>query len=1430
MAKKGKKSSSSTPTPVETTTGKRGKKGKKEETAEQDSKEARRAIQQANRAKVTSTSSWTGKLPHTLLHEICQKRKWNKVEYDMNRIGDKGMLAIAVISWTDPKSKEILSVRLNDPTYDKSQNKGVLVPQETPNEARHMAATVALSRIAYNINLHMMLPPNHRDIWYNLLDYRKDLEKSNPVKAKKLFDTEPFTTLLEEKKNKQQRDKEQEAKSKQSEKIQQAPIIVSSSKTNLAKTNKIEKKHSLLPKSYERSLVRFPKKVWDHAQFIDLDETVRHMIESSLRSNIDWGKKKYDGSPEDDERITLSQKLVTLGFRETHVKEAMNYKDPLSFLLFNLPEDDLPEFFHKRLEDSKNKVEISSLPLSTKMMIERLTESGVSSDEALLFLQESEMNENEAAGKLVYNLCPSLNTDVVDVISEDESLEIWNQEVESLQSIYEDKIESVIKGTSFIMKIDERLKIKLKVYKTIGYPSRLPGFIISTFDKKYMLPNYIKKNILRDLLHYLQESGMVGDMLVYHAYEWLQSNLKKSIDNPGPLLPVSEENNLYSESSQKRKLVGNKKQKSPRKTVLSGDELEALRSEYADRIKSKAYREMLKVRACLPAWKKQDLIVDMIEKNDVVLITGETGSGKSTQVVQFLLDSMMNVNAGINIICTQPRRISAIGLAERVSEERASTCGDEVGYIIRGVNKTKRTTRIKFMTTGVLVRMLQGDKTLLNNSIVVVDEVHERSIDTDLIVTLLKNLLGKVKGLKIVLMSATVNVDLFKHLFGGLATCHIEGRTFPIKDYFLDDILELLDFKIKRIGNSRSYYDDESDAESEGEFLKPGPDSKFFRSGQINYDLLSKLTEHVDERLVAEKNDGSIIIFLPGIAEIDKCCRLLVQNDRDNHFVVLPLHSALTPEDQKRVFKRYSSKRKIVVSTNIAETSITIDDCVATIDSGRAKTMYYNPKENTTRLTESFISKAESKQRRGRAGRVRKGLSFKLYSRRLYEEDMVEMPVPEIKRIALESLYLSVKSMGINDVVKFLASGLEAPPLQALTKAERILICTGLLDETDTSLTELGRYISLMPVMDSKHGKLLIYSIIFGITDFGVLLASILSSGSLPFIGGIENRDAIKKTLSKYQSRGDLLAVAEILKAYMNFDDSHERRKFLKDNMLSYNKVRDIMSSRAQYYSILRDVGFLPMGYKPKSDLSLNRNEMNLHVISAVLTGAFYPHIARVELPDPKFLATSVGAIEKDPDSRLIKYWIRNEMYVDKLETMKDKLKVNEKVNVEELPLPASRAFVHPSSTLFTSNTVSQEDVQALTEHDQSLDKYKPKNPIVKFPFIIFNSSHATTKLYLRDITPTSTLSLLLFGGPIDYDVQGGSHSPGIVLDNWLPIRTWCKNAVLIKELRSQLDQAIKGKLETPNYSNTVHNDSIYDAMLDIVEQTIVLESQIDKR
>ncbi|KAM9915459.1 hypothetical protein OXX80_014021, partial [Metschnikowia pulcherrima] len=230
--------------------------------------------------------------------------------------------------------------------------------------------------------------------------------------------------------------------------------------------------------------------------------------------------------------------------------------------------------------------------------------------------------------------------------------------------------------------------------------------------------------------------------------------------------------------------------------------------EYHARQGSALVKASISQRQKLPAWRKRDELVNIISSNKVTLVTGETGSGKSTQIVQYILDHMCeSKNFQGSIVCTQPRRISTIGLAERISDERVMKVGSETGYIIRGENKTSKHTRLSFVTTGVLLRMLQSylssgnttDAGIFENlEYIFIDEVHERSVDSDFLLIILKKILGKLPKLKIVLMSATINTDVFMNYFDTPVNhLHIEGRTFPIEDYYLDTILEDLDFSLQ---------------------------------------------------------------------------------------------------------------------------------------------------------------------------------------------------------------------------------------------------------------------------------------------------------------------------------------------------------------------------------------------------------------------------------------------------------------------------------------------------------------------------------------------------------------------------------------------------------------------------------------------------------
>ena len=448
------------------------------------------------------------------------------------------------------------------------------------------------------------------------------------------------------------------------------------------------------------------------------------------------------------------------------------------------------------------------------------------------------------------------------------------------------------------------------------------------------------------------------------------------------------------------------------------------------------------VRKKLPAWQEQDKIVSLVSRNQVVVISGSTGCGKSTQVPQFLLDDwlMSNQSEHCNIVCTQPRRISAVGVASRVAEEREEKVGGSVGYQIRLETCAGERTRLMFCTTGILLRRLESDPGLEDVTHVIVDEVHERSEESDFLLMILRDTLKTRRNLKIILMSATLNADLFSNYFRGTPVLDIPGRTFPVEQVFLEDILECVPYSLEEnspyarkqeknqgnfgglakelfSGDCRDAYLDSVDVDLllVGEGVKPARDKQMdehcdvqqvyqryseysettartlsvMEWSKINYDLIETVLSFIadggsrDWRL---PRSGSILVFLPGLQEIMTLYEQLVSHpvlgNKSKKFILIPLHSSLSSEEQQLVFSKPGhGQRKIVISTNLAETSITIDDCVFVVDAGRMKEKRFDPTKNMESLDTVWVSQANALQRKGRAGRVQEGYCFHLYTR-----------------------------------------------------------------------------------------------------------------------------------------------------------------------------------------------------------------------------------------------------------------------------------------------------------------------------------------------------------------------------------------------------------------------------------------------------------------
>ena len=831
------------------------------------------------------------------------------------------------------------------------------------------------------------------------------------------------------------------------------------------------------------------------------------------------------------------------------------------------------------------------------------------------------------------------------------------------------------------------------------------------------------------------------------------------IENPGRLRDVATASSnmpaFHSTSNSERIRTQRKNVPAYNQTHRS----EEILQQWAIKQDTSGLQKMMAARTNLPAWKLRDTIVSTINTHQVTIISGETGSGKSTQSVQFILDDMIKSKLGslANIFCTQPRRISALSLADRVSDERCSTVGDEVGYAIRGESKRKPgATKITFVTTGVLLRRLQTSGNsqddmvagLADISHVLIDELHDRSMDADLLLVLLKTLLPQLPHLKVILMSATLDATIFEKYFQPMSVgkVEIEGRTHPVQDIYLDDVLRLTCF-----GNGTHLERSEIEAnETIGKTLQG-------LGMGINYDLITSTVQMIDTEL-GTANPGGILIFLPGAMEIDRTIRA-VQNLPKMH--ALPLHASLLPVEQRRVFPRAPvGFRKVIAATNVAETSITVEDIVAVIDLGRVKETSFDLVTKMVRLEEVWASRSACKQRRGRAGRVQAGKCYKLYTRNA-EAKMAERPEPEIRRVPLEQLCLTVKAMGVQDVARFLASALTPPESLAVDSALILLRSMGAFDGTD--ITALGRHLSAIPA-DLRCGKLMVYGVTFGCFEICLTMAAILTV-RCPFVSPQAKRDESKTSRSSFAlNQGDLLCDA---RAYQEWAEKKKRthhrelRSWCEANYLSIQTLNDIHSNRAQYLSSLKETAFVSWQYRSDTESPLNAYNNNDALIRAIVAGAFTPQIIRIDFPDKKFASSVSGAIELDPEARTIKFFDE----------------------------ASGRVFVHPSSTLFGA-----------------------QNFVSGTAYLSYFSKMETSKIFVRELTPLNVYSLLMFSGPITLD----THGRGLLVDGWLKLRGWARIGVLVSRLRKMLDEILAKKIENPGLD--VSGEEVVDIVRKLVE------------
>ncbi|XP_029423024.1 ATP-dependent DNA/RNA helicase DHX36 isoform X5 [Nannospalax galili] len=482
------------------------------------------------------------------------------------------------------------------------------------------------------------------------------------------------------------------------------------------------------------------------------------------------------------------------------------------------------------------------------------------------------------------------------------------------------------------------------------------------------------------------------------------------------------------------------------------------------------YLEMQRFREKLPSYGMQKELVNLINNHQVAVISGETGCGKTTQVTQFILDNYIERGKGsaCRIVCTQPRRISAISVAERVAAERAESCGNgnSTGYQIRLQSRLPRKQgSILYCTTGIILQWLQSDSRLSSVSHIVLDEIHERNLQSDVLMTVIKDLLNFRSDLKVILMSATLNAEKFSEYFGNCPMIHIPGFTFPVEEYLLEDIIEKIRYvpeqkehrsQFKR-GFMQGHVNRQEKEEKEAIYKERWPDytKELRRRYSANtVDVLEMMDDDkVDLNLIAaliryivlEEEDGAILVFLPGWDNISTLHDLLMSQVmfKSDKFLIIPLHSLMPTVNQTQVFKKTPpGVRKIVIATNIAETSITIDDVVYVIDGGKIKETHFDTQNNISTMSAEWVSKANAKQRKGRAGRVQPGHCYHLYNG-LRASLLDDYQLPEILRTPLEELCLQIKILRLGAIAYFLSRLMDPPSDEAVLLAIKHLMALG---------------------------------------------------------------------------------------------------------------------------------------------------------------------------------------------------------------------------------------------------------------------------------------------------------------------------------------------------------------------------------------------------
>ncbi|XWS60471.1 hypothetical protein CRYUN_Cryun07bG0039200 [Craigia yunnanensis] len=592
-------------------------------------------------------------------------------------------------------------------------------------------------------------------------------------------------------------------------------------------------------------------------------------------------------------------------------------------------------------------------------------------------------------------------------------------------------------------------------------------------------------------------------------------------------------------------------------SVMDGDKFDNdLSTESPETSKAKSELEKLQEdRKTLPIYPYRDDLLQAVENYQVLVIVGETGSGKTTQIPQYLHEAGYTKRGKVG--CTQPRRVAAMSVAARVSQEMGVKLGHEVGYSIRFEDCTSEKTVLKYMTDGMLLRELLGEPDLSSYSVIMVDEAHERTVSTDILFGLVKDIARFRKDIKLLISSATLDAEKFSDFFDSAPIFKIPGRRYPVEIHY----------------------------------------TKAPEADYLDAAIVTVLQIHVSQP------PGDILVFLTGQEEIETAEEILKHRVRGfgtkiAELIICPIYANLPTELQAKIFEPTpEGARKVVLATNIAETSLTIDGIKYVLDPGFCKMKSYNPRTGMESLLVTPISKASANQRAGRSGRTGPGKCFRLYTAYNYYTELDDNTPPEIQRTNLASVVLSLKSLGIHDLVNF--DFMDPPPAEALLKALELLFALSALNKLG-ELTKVGRRMAEFP-LDPMLSKMIVASDNYKCSDEVISIAAMLSVGNSIFYRPKDKQVHADNARMNFHTGnvGDHIA---LMKVYNSWRETNYSTQWCYENYIQVRSMKRARDIRDQLEGLLERV-----------EIELTSSQNDLEAIKKAITSGFFPHSARLQ-------------------------------------------------------------------------------------------------------------------------------------------------------------------------------------------------------------------------